>query len=431
MKSSNKLGIILVLFLIIVGVGFIVYNNVNVDKENKLNDKKKEKIIINENSDYNIRLIKEINKNEKGNYLISPYSIKVALNMLSEGANNETEEEIVNLVGSNSNRINPIKNRINDANAIFIKDKYKKIVEKDFINTIKDDYKGEVLFDEFITPEVINKWVEKQTYEMIPNLLDRIPNYFVLGLANAVAIDVEWQEQFDCHATKKDKFELIDDSTKRVSMMSHTYNSGAKYFLNDDYKGVILPYVSYDKNGKEDYKSGEQLEFVGIIPDGNVTDFVNNMDDNFLVVFDKDAKTASRKENLFLKLPVFSYEYSVEKFKEVLQNLGVRNAFDSEKADFTKIISEELREKNNMDNIYVDEAIHKTYIELSESGTKAAAVTYFGVLEASSMEKEEPKVIEIEFDKPFVYMIRDKKNKELLFFGVVYEPNDYKERKCE
>ena len=426
--NSNKIGVLLVLFLIIIGVSVIIYNRVNKDESNK---RKKEKIVINGDNNFEVRLIKEVNKGENGNYLISPYSIRVALNMLAEGANNETEEEIVNVVGNNTNRIIPIKNRINDAYGLFIRNKYQSVTEKDFINNIRNGYNGEVLFDEFKTPDVINNWVKKQTYDMIPKLLDRIGDDFVLGMANAIAIDVEWASQFECDLTHKDSFNKIDKTTKDVSMMVNTFKYGAEYFIEDDYKGVVLPYVPYDKDGNKDYENGEQLEFVGIIPNGDINSFINDMDDSFLSDFSNDVKEASRKERLQLFLPVFSYEYSINGLGEVLNTLGIKKAFSSEEADFTKIITEEQRKKNNIDNIYVNQALHKTYIELNEAGTKAAAVTYFGMYESAVFDMEKPKIIEMKFDKPFMYMIRDRKNKEILFFGVVYEPNAYKERTCE
>ena len=430
-KSSNKQGIILVIFILLVGIGVIVYNRIDVDGKIR-NEKKKEKIVINNDTNYNLRLIKEVNKNENKNYLISPYSIKVALNMLAEGANNETREEILNLVGDSSNKITPIKNRINDANAIFIKNKYEEYIEKEFINNIKQDYNGDVLLDEFKNPSVINNWVKKQTYDMIPNLLDDIDEEFVLGLANAIAIDVEWDSKFDCYSTKKKEFNKIDKTTMNVSMMSNSYEDNAQYILNNKYKGVILPYAPYNKKGEIDYDVNEHLEFVGIIPNSDVNSFVNNLDDNFLKNIDKETKKVSSKVKLLLSIPSFSYDYSLEGFKDVLKNLGVKKAFSSEEADFSKIITDEIRKKNSIDNIYVDQAIHKTHIELNESGTKAAAVTFFGVETMGyDPNKEEPKIVEIKFDKPFFYLIRDSINKEILFFGVVYEPDAYKERKCD
>jgi serpin B len=82
------------------------------------------------------------------------------------------------------------------------------------------------------------------------------------------------------------------------------------------------------------------------------------------------------------------------------------------------------------ERLYVSTAVHKTYIDLNEKGTKAAAVTYFGIESYNSMEPEK-KQKEIKFNKPFIYMIRDKKTKEMLFFGVVEEPNKWKGQTCK
>ena len=77
------------------------------------------------------------------------------------------------------------------------------------------------------------------------------------------------------------------------------------------------------------------------------------------------------------------------------------------------------------------EAIHKTHIDLNENGTKAAAVTYFGMFKNTSIEPKEKEIINIEFNKPFIYIIRDPKTNEMLFFGVVYEPNKWIDSTCE
>ena len=96
-----------------------------------------------------------------------------------------------------------------------------------------------------------------------------------------------------------------------------------------------------------------------------------------------------------------------------------------------KIITRENIEKIHAKNIYVATAIHKTYIDLNEVGTKAAAVTYFGIEKSNAaLPEDEKKTINITFDKTFIYMIRDVKTKEMLFFGVVDAPNTWKGTTC-
>ena len=67
---------------------------------------------------------------------------------------------------------------------------------------------------------------------------------------------------------------------------------------------------------------------------------------------------------------------------------------------------------------------------MNEKGTKAAAVTAFITGETSAMETKEPEIVKVEFNKPFVYIIRDKASKEMLFFGVVYEPLKWSGSTC-
>ena len=134
-----------------------------------------------------------------------------------------------------------------------------------------------------------------------------------------------------------------------------------------------------------------------------------------------NERVASDKLHINLSLPRFTYNYEVKDFKAVLKKLGIVDAFDEAKADFTKIID------NN--ELYVGEAIHKTKIELNEVGTKAAAVTYFGMF-AKGMAPQDFEQIDIVFNKPFVYMIREKNTGEILFFGTVFEPNTWKGTTC-
>ena len=139
----------------------------------------------------------------------------------------------------------------------------------------------------------------------------------------------------------------------------------------------------------------------------------------------KTAKEVNDEFEIKVSLPRFRYDYELSDFKEVLKKLGIIQAFDPNNANFSNIM-----DKNSViDNLYVGEAIHKTHIDLNEKGTKAAAITYFGMFKNTSIiiEKEN---IEIEFNRPFIYIIKDSKTNEMLFFGVVYEPNKWNGSTC-
>jgi serine protease inhibitor len=109
----------------------------------------------------------------------------------------------------------------------------------------------------------------------------------------------------------------------------------------------------------------------------------------------------------------------MDDFKDNLKAIGLVDMFDEKTANFSKMASKEL---------YVSDGIHKAKIEFGEKGVKAAAVTVIMMFEKSSIEPQK-KTINITFDKPFMYVIRDKDSKEIWFMGTVYEPNLWKNDK--
>lgn len=382
---------------------------------------------VNYTGDFNIDLIKTTKRDK--NYLVSPYSIEIALNMLKEGANGNTRKEIEDLITDRKINDVSIKNRVKIANAIFIKDTYKNKVKKDYSNLLVKNYNADIVYDKFQNPDVINKWVNDKTDGMIKGILQFIPEDFVLGLANALAIDVEWDEPFDCSQTQSNVFTKEDGEEIDVEMMHKTYDySTAKYLSSKDAKGIVISYESYNKKtGEVDYENGRSLEFVGILPEKGIDEYIDSLTTEKIDNLIDSGKYASSKFEINLSLPRFKYAYDVPNFIDVLKALGIKDAFDSKNADFTNI----MKKEDMKANLYVSDAIHKTYIDLNEKGTKAAAVTYFGLKDSAAIMPEEKESVSIKFNKPFIYMIRDSKTKEILFFGATYEPNLWNGSTCE
>ena len=365
---------------------------------------------------FNIPLIKKTNAyTNKKNYLISPYNIELALNILRDGADGNTKAEIDKLIGNRTITDVSVKDKISIANGVFIKDIYKSNVKKDYYNVLKSKYNSDIIYDKFTTPDKINNWVKEKTNNMIDNVVDELDKDFVMGLASALAIDVKWYNQFECNRTTSEKFTKANGNKINVEMMHNSYDHEiARYIKTDDVEGIAL---SYQKN------NNIELEFIGLLPTSDVNTFINNLTDDKLNSIINGGEIASSKLHINLSLPRFTYDYSVEKFKNILIDLGMKDAFDPDNANFKKMI--ELKQ-----NVYVEKAVHKTHIELNEVGTKAAAVTYFGMDKNTALPMEQPKIVNIKFNKPFIYMIREKNSKELLFFGVVYEPNIWKGSTC-
>ena len=104
--------------------------------------------------------------------------------------------------------------------------------------------------------------------------------------------------------------------------------------------------------------------------------------------------------------------------------MGIQNMFEPG-CDFSGMIE-------NHPDMYVNEAIHKTYVKVDEAGTKAAAVTYYGLTDGLAAVEEDKQYVSLILDKPFIFMIKDHKTNEILFFGVVYEPEKWDGKKsCE
>ena len=401
MKKRIIYLVVIILFFISI-IGIIVFKDISKTSKNDNN-------IVITDTDFTLKFIKNVNKNKLENYLVSPYSVEVALNMLKKGASGNTLEELNKVLSKRNLKIS--NDNVKIANGIFIKDKYKNTIKDSFTNNLKTSFNAEILYDEFTTPNVINNWVNNKTNGMINKILDDISPDFVLGLANAIAIDAKWESVFECISTTSETFNKVDGKKINVQMMHKTYQSGIKY-LDGDTKGVVIPYQ-------------ENLEFIGLLPDKSVQEYISSLSKEKLDNILNSFKDISSKERILLSLPRFSYSYDLKDFQDILVDMGIKDAFDSSNANFSNIISPEIEE------LYVSEAIHKTYIDLNEKGTKAAAVTYFGLDKNSASSTNKYKDIKIEFNKPFIYMIRDTSSKEILFFGTVYEPNLWNGSTCE
>ena len=303
-------------------------------------------------------------------------------------------------------------NKIVTANSVFIKDEFKNYVKSDYNNTIKSKYNSEIIYDSFNNTDTINEWANIKTNGMIKNIMDDFSPNAVMVLINALALDVKWQNAFECYLTREEKFTKADNSVINVEMMHKTFDSSNyKYIKTNDLEGVVIPYEKIGPN--------IELEFIGLIPNTDINSYINNLTKEKLDELYKNQKSAGNSTHISVSLPRFTYDYNEEKFISVLNKLGIKDAF-TRSANLSNI----------GDNLMVGQAIHKTHIDLNESGTKAAAVTSVEVVAKGGFIGDVEK-IEVKFNKPFMYMIREKNTGEILFFGSVYEPNLWNGKTCQ
>ena len=406
-----KISLIVILVVLIL-VAFLLRKNEEVLTPEK-------KPVIKE--EFETKIINKVHSSE--NYMISPLSIAYALSILKEGASDNTKLEIEKVLGDYKfTKINNVKDRINIANALFIKNDF--TTNEEYINKIKNEYNADTIYDEFKTPDKMNDWVKEKTYNMIDKITEELTPEFRFGIANAIAIDVEWKNKFECYNTNKEEFTLKNGSKMDAAFM-HSSND-VSYFENKDAKGIVKDYAIYNyETGEIEYEPSDktiELEYIAILPN-NIDKYVSKFNRNTLKTIKDNLQSPSNKLDINLSLPKYTYDYTYENFKNDLISLGMKDAFDNEKASFKNISNEFL---------YVNEAIHKSHIELSENGTKAAAVTAF-LMDTNSAFEPEKKIIDIKFNKPFIYIIKEKNNDNIWFFGEVYNPMKFEDNKdtCE
>ena len=489
----------------IVGVcGYIVYTKYFVEEKNTSvkSEVKKSKYRLSGNGleDFDLRFLQL--ENEAKNKIYSPLSIKYALAMLQESAKGETKEQITNLIGDYKPKAYPNSDHMSFANAMFIRNTFKDQVREEYTKNLKDKYNAEVILDEFSSPDTINNWVSDKTFKLINNLVDDVSrsNFFLI---NALAIDMNWNNQLQCKLTqakipcmhysvkyKHEKYndyiheiyedfekvnfngndvdaatigasinkydiikELGEDNIRKTvgaelkayidkggEMCGETYDSWMdKYIeeLGSNYKKVDQStdfYLTESDDAKifaKDLKEydGITLQYVAVMPKKEeLNEYIKNVDSkkmNELIGGLKNISFDNFKDGVVTKIhgniPFFKYEYTLPLLKD-LQEMGVKNIFDINKADLSDMISGEKQ--------YIDKAIHKANIEFSNEGIKAAAATVFGGAGSAGCyidfdhEYEVPiEEIDLTFDKPYMYIIRDKATGEVWFTGTVYEPS--------
>lgn len=390
MKRKEMLFIIgaLLICSIFLLTGYIVHN--------KKGSGTKPNISLNKNNKFDYKFIKEIDSND--NSLVSPLSMAYLLSMIQSGAKGNTLNEL-NIALDNYD-LQPMENidsKISMANSMWINNKYKNDINNTFATALKINYHSEVLYDEFINADNINKWVSEKTYNMINELFpsDSVNSVdTIMALVNAIGINFKWDEEFDCNKTTMGNF--LD---KNVYMM----NSNEKYLESDYYTGFIKDYEKLSDNS--------QYEFIGLLPKKDIQDVINNISNDVI-------KNSITESEAHIQIPRFKYNYEVGNLKNKLNALGINDMFIEGVANFDGIAKD----------IYVSKIVQKTYIDFMESGTKAAATS--GAIFDSNSVSEEKSVI---FNKPFVYLIRKKGSNNIYFIGIVNTPIEYDETKdiCE
>ncbi|XP_054985417.1 serpin B12 isoform X1 [Sorex araneus] len=248
----------------------------------------------------------------------------------------------------------------------------------------------------------INFWVESQSQGKIKELFnqDSITDSTVLVLVNAVYFKAKWEKYFDCENTVDAPFLLSENESKCVKMMNQIglFNIG---FI-EELKAQVLE-MRYTKGG---------LSMFVLLPAASEDNLRSLKELEQSITYEK-LMAWSNSENLSeqrvaVSLPQFTLEDSYD-LNSILQDMGITDIFDETKADLTGI--------SPNPNFYLSKVIHKTFVEVDENGSEAAAASG-----AVGMEKSSPSWVTFNVDHPFLFFIRHKNTQTILFYGRVLSP---------
>lgn len=382
------------------------------------------------------------------NALLSPYSIQTALAMTYAGADGVTRDEMARVLHfpkdetemhssfstlsetlkdiatkstkyvernkEQGNNRTPITLRV--ANRLFGQSGYE--FRTAFLDLAKSNYSAPfetIDFEKNSAAELkrINEWVETQTHQRIRNLIPDggISEQTRLVLVNAIFFKASWAQEFLEYTTKPLPFQLANGTSMTVSTM----NKNAYFFYDkrEGYSVVGLPYDDLYRlsSGLERPQRDDRLQFLILLPDtaNGLPALEKKLNAGLLA---SCAKLQPQKFNLYL--PKFRLESPTLSLGKSLQKLGMTSAFNvpSGTANFNRMSP---RRKN--DNLFISDVFHKTFLNLDEGGTEAAAATAVSMPKGGSHP-----TVEVRIDRPFLFAIQHRESGACLFLGRMTDP---------
>jgi len=370
--------------------------------------------IVEADNSFGLKLFKEINAKETdSNVFISPLSISMALGMTYNGAVDSTEKAMRNTL------------EFGDLSLLEINESYKSLIEllrgldsdvefniansiwydyawpfkETFLNICSEYFDARVAGLDFgnreAVKDTVNNWVDENTNGRIEEILDYVDPFAVMYLVNAIYFNGNWTYQFNGEDTKDTLFYLPGGLTKECKMME--VKSKFKYFEDSLLQAIDIPY------GKGNYSMTVILPGYGKDIDLLLAGLTQERWDDWMNSFSEDSV------NLFF--PKIRLEYKTDSILiEVLKDMGMEVAFGT--GGFTKMTESPA--------IGISRVIHKTFLEIDEEGTEAAAATVVEMIWESAGGGEGSPVMRI--NRPFLFAIRENHSGTILFIGKIVDP---------
>lgn len=374
------------------------------------------------NSTFAFSLYQLLKEEKYGNCFYSPYSISLALAMAYAGAENNTEQQMKDVLhftlpeedfhpafnyldlelmsrGENAQGMDGEPFRLNIVNDIWGQVDYNFL--SSFLDILAENYGAGLNLVDFINEtenarQTINDWISQQTEERIKDLLPEgsITQLTRLVLTNAIYFKAAWLFQFEEQSTSNGTFTLPNGSSVTTSMMNQT--ECFNYMEGESYKAIELPY------------DGNEIAMIILVPDAGTFETFEEYLDLTLVssIIENLSST-----NINLKMPKWEFD-SDFLLSSALGGMGMIDAFINGIADFSGIDGTQF--------LFISDVVHKAFVLVNESGTEAAAAT--GVIfEFTSVP---PPPIDFTINRPFIFFIRDIETDTILFIGRVLNPEE-------
>jgi len=369
---------------------------------------------INQDNEFAFDLLKKtIISSGETNVFISPLSVSIALGMAWNGANGNTKAEMETALKMNSMPVKDINDyynimqstlptidpttKLTIANSLWYSNGFE--VKPDFLKVNSDYFNAyikELDFSKAWAVDTINNWCAKKTNNLIKNPLNQIPSDAVMYLVNAIYFKGIWRKHFETKNTAEANFINELGNVVKVNMM---YQKDTFSYKQDDYAQYLdMPY------------GNKAFSMTVILPnEGKTTTEVLNQ------------LTTTYWSNLILNMSTREVEVYMPRFKtqnkfslnEPLKSMGMNLAF-SDNADFTNIANANLK---------ISRVIHDTYVEVTEEGTKAAAVTVVEIIQTAMPVVPPTPVFKV--NKPFLFVIRENSTGVILFVGKMGNVDKY------
>ena len=357
-----------------------------------------------------LEIFREVSTQNGSNTFFSPLSLNMALGMLYNGASGETRTEMAEVLGmadftdSEINeyyqkmsqallKIDPLTD-ISIANSIWYREGF--LVKQPFIDVNQKYFDAVVKsldFSKSDAANIINKWCADKTKNRIKEIVGNpISSDIKMFLINALYFKGKWEHQFKKENTKQDDFTKTDNQKKRVNMMEQS--TDLPYYADQYLQCVEMPY------------GNKAFSMVAILPanDMNVDELIEYLDNTEW----NNIVNNLRQKEVWLKLPRFKIECDIP-LVETVKNTGMKLIFNGGFANISDIA------------LAVSEIKQKTFVEVNEEGTEAAAVTVISMVDMAPFPSER---VQFFANRPFLYLIKEKSTGTILFIGRMDEPNE-------